>query len=260
MQKHKSVTAGSIKDELLQVLRARFAESGMAIEKRHSIAIGLLVLLIGASSIFIYKASQPMPVVVERAGDSAKKTAPHKAASSEGSATIAGAQTPEVKRLYVHVAGAVVHPGVYQLNDGSRIIDAITAAGGSLPESDQNALNLAEKVFDGEKIYIVKKGEAPPAQPTGTGAVPTTGRSAASTATGIPTAGGTSATPTARLNLNSATAEQLDTLPGVGQVTAGKIIDYRNKVGAFKRLDELKDVDGIGPKKFDQLKDKLCVE
>jgi competence protein ComEA len=143
--------------------------------------------------------------------------------------------------LVVHVAGAVANPGVYHLQEDSRVIDAVGAAGGVLDTADENALNLAAKIFDGQKIYVPKKGETI-SQPQASGT------------------GDTVLGDSVKINLNTATLEQLDSLPGIGPVTAKKIIDYRDRHGPFRQIDELKQIDGMGSKKFDRIKDSLCVD
>jgi competence protein ComEA len=138
------------------------------------------------------------------------------------------------KLLVVDVAGAVRRPGLYRLRSGSRIGDAITAAGGPKPKAQLGAVNLAAPVADGEQVVV-----------------PGSGAAAAVGAAG-PSAAGSS--PTAPLDLNTATLEQLESLPGIGPVTAQKILDYRQQHGAFHSVDELQGVPGIGPAHMAQLK------
>ena len=145
--------------------------------------------------------------------------------------------------VYVHVGGAVHRPGLYEVSDGSRVFDAVQAAGGATEDADLDSLNLASKVKDGDKILVPARVE-PGADPPPGGAGP-------------PGAGGASAG--GLVNLNSATLEQLDALPGVGPSTAQKIIDYRTQHGGFRSVDELMEVPGIGPAKFAELKDKVTV-
>jgi competence protein ComEA len=140
-------------------------------------------------------------------------------------------------RVAVHVAGHVRHPGLVRLPAGSRVEDAIRAAGGAAPGADLDAINLARKLTDGEQVLVPGPGD--PAPPPAAGA----------TAPGIPTA---------PLDLNTATVEQLDTLPGVGEVTAGRIVAYRT-AHPFTAVDELLEVPGIGQRRFEQLKDLVTV-
>jgi len=137
------------------------------------------------------------------------------------------------KLLVVDLAGAVRHPGLYRLRPGSRIDDAIAAAGGPRAKAQLDGVNLAAPVADGEQVIVP-------------------GRGAAGVATASPPAAGSS--PSAPLDLNSATLEQLEALPGIGPVTAQKILDYRQQHGAFHSVEELQGVPGIGPAHMAQLK------
>jgi competence protein ComEA len=141
----------------------------------------------------------------------------------------------------VQVAGAVREPGVYRLPAGARVQDAVERAGGARSNGDVNGINLAAKVVDGQQVVV-------PARVRGASgaAVPVSGSSAA---------GGAAASPP--ISLNSATAEQLDTLDGVGPATAEKIIAWRTQHGGFRSVADLGQVPGIGPKKLAALKDKV---
>jgi competence protein ComEA len=145
-----------------------------------------------------------------------------------------GASRPApAKLLVIDVAGEVRHPGLYRLRDGSRIDDAIAAAGGPTAKAQLDTVNLAAPVADGEQVVVPKRG------PGGVAAV-------SSAAAG--------SSPSAPLDLNSATLEQLENLPGVGPVTAQKILDFRQQHGAFHSVAELAGVPGIGPAHMAQLK------
>jgi competence protein ComEA len=141
------------------------------------------------------------------------------------------AEPAPVRRLLVHVVGAVRTPGLYRLDDGSRVDDAIGAAGGPKPKADLDAINLAAPVADGQQVVVPVRG-------SGT----------------APAGAGSSGTAAGPVHLNTATLEQLDTLPGVGPVTAQKILDYRDEHGAFSSVDELDAVPGIGPARMAELK------
>jgi len=140
---------------------------------------------------------------------------------------------PAAKLVVVDVAGAVRHAGLYRLRSGSRIDDAIAAAGGPTAKAQLDSVNLAAPVADGEQVVVPGRGAA--------GAV-----AASSAAAG--------SSPSAPLDLNSATLEQLESLPGIGPVTAQKILDYRQTHGAFHSVAELEAVPGIGPAHMAQLK------
>jgi competence protein ComEA len=141
------------------------------------------------------------------------------------------------RRLVVHVVGAVRRPGLYELPDGSRVDDAIRRAGGPKPKAALDQVNLASPVADGQQVVVPARA-AP---------------GAANVPAAIPDASGAAATQP--VHLNTASLEELDTLPGVGPVTAQKILDYRTKHGAFASVDELDAVPGIGPARLEQLKE-----
>lgn len=160
--------------------------------------------------------------------------------------------------LVVSVVGKVVRPGLVRVPDGSRVADAIAAAGGTLRGVDLSALNLARRIGDGEQLAIgvapppEAQAAAAPAPEASTGASPPSGSDGSS--------GGGAATGTgAKVNLNQATVEQLDALPGVGPVTAKKILDWRTKNGRFSRIEQLREIDGIGERRFAQLREVTTV-
>jgi competence protein ComEA len=142
----------------------------------------------------------------------------------------APAHAAAAKQLVVDVAGAVRRPGLYRLAQGTRIADAIARAGGAVANGDLDLVNLAAPVADGEQVVVPERGGA--------------GASGAAAA----------AAPTAPLDLNSATAEQLDGLPGVGPATAAKIVAFRQAHGPFRSLEELDAVPGIGPARIAEWK------
>lgn len=155
--------------------------------------------------------------------------------------------------LLVHVAGAVNKPGVVSLPQGSRVFQAIDAAGGATSTAELNGLNLAEVLDDGVKVYVPVIGEATPNQLSG--ASGNGGNSGgAGEATGSSGGGGT------KVNINTASVEELGTLPRVGPVTAQRIVDWREEHGPFTSVDELDAVDGFGPKLMESLKDLVTVQ
>ena len=143
-------------------------------------------------------------------------------------------------RVAVHVAGRVRRPGLVLLPAGSRVHDAIRAAGGVTAGADLDAVNLARRLTDGEQVRVPGPGDPAPTPEGGT------------------TPGSLGGTPSAPLDLNTATPEQLDTLPGVGEVTANRSIAYRS-AHPVTTVDELLEVPGIGQRRFDQLKDLVTV-
>ncbi len=146
----------------------------------------------------------------------------------------AGVTGQPSSRVVVDVVGAVRRPGLYRLAQGSRIADALTRAGGATPKADLAQVNLAAPLADGEQIVVPRRGA---------GGVAAGAGSASSSA------------PAGPVQLSTATIEQLDSLPGVGPVTAQKILDYREHHGAFQSVDELDAVPGIGPKRLEQLRE-----
>jgi len=158
-------------------------------------------------------------------------------AGSAGDTASASTSTTTVT-VVAHAAGAVVHPGVYELRSGARVADLLDAAGGPAPGADVDRLNLAALVTDGERVYVPRLGEA---------VVAADGDSSGGDAASGP------------LDLNTATMEQLDALPGVGPATAKAILDERKRRGRFRSVDDLLDVRGIGPAKLDALRDLVKV-
>jgi competence protein ComEA len=153
--------------------------------------------------------------------------------------------------LLVHVVGQVRSPGVVRLPAGSRVLDAVKAAGGALRSADLNHLNLARVVVDGEQIVVPKPGEVLPA--AGASGAPGTGAGAAGQgSTGGGPAGGL-------VDLNTADAAALDSLPGVGPVLSQRILDWRTQHGRFSSVDELGEVSGIGDKLLAQIGPKVKV-
>lgn len=150
--------------------------------------------------------------------------APHGSASA----------VPASAVIYVHILGQVVRPGLYELPDGARAVDAVAAAGGFTPQADAAGLNLARFVSDGEQIVVPAIGDA-----------------AAGAAPGVAGDG--------RVNLNTADAATLDTLPGVGPATAANILAWRDEHGRFESVEDLLDVGGIGQAKLDAIRDLVTV-
>ena len=145
----------------------------------------------------------------------------------------------EVKtQVYVYVTGAVANPGVYSLDEGLRVCDAVEAAGGLTEDADASTVNLARVLSDGEHIALPTKAEVETALAQGS-------------------AGG--ATASSLVNINTADASALETLSGVGSATAQAIISDREQNGPFSTIEDLMRVDGIGEKKFAKLKDSICV-
>jgi competence protein ComEA len=194
---------------------------------RLSAAIAVAVVLAGVLGLFLFHRPQPRPEL--------------RLPRAEAEAAPAASPSTTTGEVVVHVAGAVARPGVVRLAGPGRVIDAIAAAGGPSPDADLNLINLAAKVADGDRVYLPRRGEAPPPAPT------TGGPAGSATASSGP------------VDLNSATPEQLDALPGVGPATAKAIVDYRTRHGRFRTVDDLLSVTGIGPAKLANLKSLVRV-
>jgi competence protein ComEA len=150
------------------------------------------------------------------------------------------APTASTGLVVVAVTGRVRHPGLVRLPAGSRVADAIDAAGGALPDTDLSLVNLARKLVDGELVAVgiaVPAGAAVGGQP------------------GAPPGG----QPGGQLNINSATAAQFEALPGIGPVLAQHMVDYRTRHGQFRSVEELRQVDGLGAARYNQIKDLVTV-
>ncbi len=132
-------------------------------------------------------------------------------------------RTPSLE-IYVYVEGEVAHPGVYQLKDGGLVADAVEAAGGFTPNADRSATNLAAPLRDGDQVHVYAVGDV-----------------------------------SQRVNLNTAEGWLLDLLPGIGEVLAQRIIDYREVNGVFRQIEDLMMVEGVGPSTFEKLRDKIAV-
>jgi competence protein ComEA len=186
---------------------------------------GLIVVLaavLGGAGLW-YARSLPKPVTIAEAGPGAAQ----QVSSSPSPAAI----------LIVDVAGAVRQPGVYEFADGDRVIDAIERAGGSVPKADLSLLNLAAPLVDGTQILVPKAGAVAP------GAL-----------------GGAPGTSTSGLiDINTASATELETLSGIGEVLAATIIEYRTQNGPFVSVEDLMDVSGIGPATLDEIRDQVTV-
>ncbi|HHY37941.1 MAG TPA: ComEA family DNA-binding protein [Clostridia bacterium] len=165
--------------------------------------------------------------------------------------------------VIVHVAGAVKEPGVYSLAEGARIKDAVDAAGGPVPEAAVHFLNLAELLTDGQKIYVPTTEEVKRAQrgeeQVASGGGHTGGVSGTSILS-MPTGGSGPGGNLPKVNINTATVEQLDSLPGIGPILAERIVRSRSEEGPFSTVDDLKRVRGIGEGLLKELKNLITVK
>lgn len=192
---------------------------------------GLLVIGIGAITLtiffFLSSRTEAVPVLQEKS----TSTGP---ISTSANSTAPGISSNQV--IYIDVAGKVKNPGVYQLPEGSRVIDAITIAGGVKLGVSTSHINLARKLVDGEQVLIMKEKFI-----------------------SAPTSSGRKSIFVGKVSLNSASKAQFDSLPGIGPVIAQRIIDYRNKNGPFQTLESIQSVSGIGESIFRQISSRLTL-
>lgn len=246
--------------------------------KERMLYAGMVGLLLGAAGFVGHRAMRPVaPLVIS-----------HPAASENDpqASSQVTAPTPDRKtEVVVHVAGAVAKPGVVRLEAGARVADAIESAGGSKPDADLEAVNLAALIEDGTQLFVPSRqpatvaGSRPSPRPSRLQArTPDAnrvdsryaggGRTGAEYASpsaqtappetvaapSRPTSGSKAALQPGSINLNTASAAELERLPGIGPVTARKILDYRQSHGGFSSIDELMAVKGIGPKKLAEIR------
>ncbi len=197
------------------------------------------------------------PVTADPDGAPGRSPAP--AGGAAGGTGADPTPTPVPPPVVVQAAGAVHHPGVHRLPAGSRVDDLVRAAGGATAEADLDRVNLAAPLVDGERVWVPRRGEAevPPVVSGGGGPAP--GAGAASGAGGATGTGGAPAAPGTPVDLNAATAADLDALPGIGPATAAAILAHRDENGPFRSVEDLLDVRGIGEAKLEQLRPLVTV-
>lgn len=161
--------------------------------------------------------------------------------------------------VLVHLLGAVVHPGVYELAEGARVVDAVGRAGGFAPQADQASVNLARLLTDGEQVRVLATGEAPPAAAASGGGGDGGGGAGGTGAVGSGDGAGSGNGSGALVNLNSATELDLDALPRIGPAMAARIVAWRTDNGPFTAVDDLLEVAGIGEKTLEGLRPLVTV-
>lgn len=211
-----------------------------------AVVMAILVVIAAASGLAMASFGGRSSGVSFERGDEAGTLDVHEAGdASPDDADESSAKSSSATEVYVDVDGAVVKPGVYRLKDGARVSQAIDAAGGLTAEADVTGLNRASKITDGQKIYVPTVGEQQTAAAVGA-------ESGASTTPGAGSSSGL-------VNINTASAAELQTLSGIGPSMAQSIIDERTQNGAFASVDDLMRVSGIGEKKLAKIKDCICV-
>jgi competence protein ComEA len=212
---------------------ARWRDALSGIRPSVAVAAGAtLAAVTVAAALLLFGRSTPRPaVVLPRADPAVAPTTADAGGAERGQAT---------DTVTVHAAGALVRPGIYVLPAAARVADAVAAAGGASPEADLDQLNLATRLGDGDRVYVPRKGETAAALP---GPSP-----------GSPAGEAPATTRAQVIDLNIATADQLEALPGVGPSLAAAIVEHRTRHGRFRSVDDLVDVPGIGPAKLAALR------
>lgn len=251
----------------------RTAHVGVSVSAVWGLVVVVVVVaaVLGVRVAWAQRQAAPEPVPVSSSASAATAAATDQAVdqgasasgappapTAEGSAgPVVSGQTapaavtpPATADLVVHVIGAVTDPGVVQVPPGSRVQDAVDQAGGMLAQADPTRINLARAVLDGERIWVPVPGEDPPEDVGAQVAGPVPGVGAGTTANGA----GAGGAPPAPVDLNTADAALLDTLPGVGPVTAESILAWRSEHGRFSTVEELLEVSGIGERTLEELR------
>ncbi|MCS5720296.1 ComEA family DNA-binding protein [Herbiconiux sp. CPCC 205763] len=238
-------------------------EAGPSVRVRVGIGAAIVLVVVGLVCSVLITALSPVGVTTTFGSDGESAAG----SQADGAAAASAIPTPSERDgppdrdadgtgavLLVHVLGAVASPGVYELDEGARVVDAVAAAGGLADQADQASVNLARPLVDGEQVRVLAVGEVPP--PNGSGEA-----GAGSGAAGGGAAGGAGASGAAgaKVNLNAATELELDGLPRIGPAMAARIIAWRTENGPFTSVDDLLQVTGIGDKTFEGLRDLVTV-
>lgn len=185
-------------------------------------------------------------LVMWSGGTPARIAPPATEAPSDSLALTSSSPSPTAGLVYVDVSGAVRKPGLYKLPPGARVADAIKAAGGAVRRADLELLNLAQPLTDGLKVDVARKGAS--ASSNSTEVSGTTGTSGVLPSPSVPI-----------VNINTADEPTLELIPGVGPVTANAILDYRNRIGRFSSIEQLLDVNGIGPATIENIRPYISI-
>ncbi|WP_180687294.1 ComEA family DNA-binding protein [Streptomyces gossypiisoli] len=236
--------AGRRRERAALALRERmpvWLQARCGLERRSVVALTVLLVVVAGFAVQHFWAGRTQsvqaPEVVRAVAPFGEQEGEPSVASGAATGPPGAATGTPVAEIVVDVSGKVREPGIHRLPAGSRVADALKAAGGVRPGTNIDGLNRARFLVDGEQVVV--GGPAPAAVPAPAGGVPV---------------GGAGGAPAAPVSLNTATVEQLDTLPGVGPVLARHIIDYRTQHGGFRSVDELREVNGIGERRFADLR------
>jgi competence protein ComEA len=206
-------------NDLRNLLDEKLEKSNINISGNQVLGLAVLIVLLLVGGSLYYLRSKPASIKQDFYTTKSEKP-------------LLAKEKSELKKiLIVHVCGAVKNPGVLELKEGDRAINAINLSGGATDEANLDALNLAAKLTDGQKIYVPKKGEQVSGNLAGVSE--------------------NNSNETPLVNINTASAAELDSLPGIGEVLAQRIIEYRESKGNFSSIEQLRNVEGIGPKKFE---------
>lgn len=205
--------------------RLRAWSAALEIAPSHVVALLVLASCASAGLVVLWWTARPHPT-------------PSTVPTAATPAITTPSATPSPGAIVVHVSGAVTSAGVYELTAGARVVDAIEAAGGAVDDARTDQLNLARTIQDGEQIHVPDAAEVASAGPVDRSGHATPGVAA----------GG-------RISLNTASASELETLPGVGPVLASRIVEHRERAGGFAAIEDLLQVDGIGEKTFAELRE-----
>jgi competence protein ComEA len=212
-------------------------------------AIVLLVMALAAAIVISAVGAQRNRSTVAAVSESSADVADAAGGAGGTGGTAPGTEGADSRQgalIFVHVLGAVALPGLYELSDGARVVDVIAAAGGLAPNADPAGVNLARQLSDGEQLYVPVQGEVSAEQLAAGGS-------------GGGSGGASDGAGSAKVNLNSATTADLQSLPRIGEAMAQRIIDYREANGRFRSIEDLRNITGIGDKTFEALKDLVTI-
>ena len=203
-------------------------------QEKITIILLLIVIIVGVGIVLNKNINKEDNFIINRASD-----------ISENNPVI----QIEIPPVIIHIAGAVKNPGVYQLKSTDRIVDAVKIAGGAIEEANLDLINLAALLKDGQKIIVPYKTYSETGEEINTNIY-----------NYVESVYSSSVSTSAKININTANANMLQTLPGIGPVLSERIIEYRNQNGLFGVIDDIKDVSGIAEKKYEGIKDLICVQ